>query len=114
MCLWSTSPPALRKVRVQRSPSRKAAASALPLLRRSSSLDLSQTLSASIARTRVTGSAAVRSTYRTRRLAPSKVYLIYMLLMFTLLALVVVPGYLKLVQLLIFVTRNRSYRIDGG
>src|SRR3954462_1135646 len=99
---------------MQRSPSRKAEASALPLLRRSSGLVLNRTLSASIARTRVTGSATVRSTSRTRRLAPSKVYLIYMLLMFSLLALVVVPGYLIPVQLLIFVTRNRSYGIDGG
>ena len=41
------------------------------------------------------------------------VYLIYMLLMCTLLVLVVAPGYLIPVQLLIFVTRNRSCRING-
>ena len=42
----------------------------------------------------------------------NKVYLIYMLLMCTLLVLVVVHGYLILVQLLIFATRNRSYKIN--
>jgi hypothetical protein len=51
-----------RKLRAQRDPSRKAAASALPLLRRSSSLDLSRIPRASIARTRVIRSATVRST----------------------------------------------------
>src|SRR3954470_24510879 len=40
-----------------------------------------------------------------------KVYLIYMLLMCISLVLVVVPGYLILVRLLIFVTRNRCCRI---
>ena len=38
-----------------------------------------------------------------------KVYLIYLLLMCTLLMLVVVPGYLVLVLLLIFATQNRGY-----
>src|SRR4051812_22921824 len=57
--LMVNKPPSLKKVRVQRSPSRKAAASPLPLLRRSSSLDISRIQSASIARTRVTGSATV-------------------------------------------------------
>jgi hypothetical protein len=51
-----------KKDKGARYPSRKAVASALPLLRRSSSLDLSRKLSASTARTRVTGSATVRST----------------------------------------------------
>ena len=37
-----------------------------------------------------------------------KVYLIYMLLMCTLLMLIVAPGYLILVQLHILVTQNRS------
>ena len=41
-----------------------------------------------------------------------KVYLIYMLLMCTLLMLVVVPGYLILVQLLTFATRNRGYGLS--
>ena len=40
------------------------------------------------------------------------VYLIYMLLMCTLLMLVVAPGYLILVLLLIFATRNRGYGLS--
>jgi hypothetical protein len=52
-----------------------------------------------------TGSGTAPSTWQIRRLATStKVYLIYMLLMCTLLVLVVAPGYLILVRLLIFVT----------
>ena len=41
-----------------------------------------------------------------------KVYLIYMLLMCTLLMLIVAPGYLILVLLLIFATRNRAYGLN--
>ena len=41
-----------------------------------------------------------------------KVYLIYMLLMCALLMLVVGPGYLILVLLLIFATRNRGYGLS--
>ena len=40
------------------------------------------------------------------------IYMIYMLLMCSLLMLVVAPGYLILVWLLIFVTRNRSCGIN--
>ena len=42
----------------------------------------------------------------------NKVYLIYMLLMCTLLMLVVAPRYLMLVLLLIFATRNRGYGLN--
>jgi hypothetical protein len=60
-----------------------------------------------------TGSETAPSTWQIRRLATStKVYLIYMVLMCTLLVLVVAPGYLILVRLLIFVTRNRSCGIN--
>jgi hypothetical protein len=38
----------------------------------------------------------------------SKVYMIYMLLMCTLLVLAIIPGYLILVQLLTYVTRNKG------
>ena len=41
-----------------------------------------------------------------------KVYLIYMLLMCTLLMLAVAPGYLILVLLLIFATQNRGYGLS--
>ena len=40
------------------------------------------------------------------------IYLIYMLLMCTLLMLIVEPGYLILVLLLIFATRNRGYGLS--
>ena len=43
----------------------------------------------------------------------TKVYVIYMLLMCTLLELAVAPGYLILVLLLIFATRNRDYGLSG-
>src|SRR4051812_43100153 len=57
-----------------------------------------------------------QSTWRILRTATSrrKVYPIYMLLMCISLVLVVVPGYLILVRLLIFVTRNRCCRINGS
>ena len=49
-----------------------------------------------------------------RRMARwTKVYVIYMLLMCTLPELAVSPGYLILVLLLIFATRNRDYGISG-
>ena len=59
------------------------------------------------------GSGTDPSTWQIRRLETStKVYVIYMLLMCTLILLVKAPGYLILVQLLIFVTRNRGCRIN--
>ena len=79
------------------------------LLGRSQRMDPSLRLSAFIAREVVTGSGTAPSTYRTRRPATPKVYVIYILLMCTLLMLAVAPGYLILVLLLIFATRNRDY-----
>ena len=56
-----------------------------------------------------------QSNWQIRRMAMSmKIYLIYMLLMCTLLVLVGAPGYLILVQLLSFATRNRELRNKRG
>ena len=63
-------------------------------------LDLSLKLSASTTKGQVTRSGTAPSIWRIRRMAKSKVYLIYMLLMCTLLVFIVTPGYLILVQLL--------------
>ena len=77
--------------------------------RRNPNLDLSLKLSASIASRLDTGSGTAPSIWRIRRMARlTKVYVIYMLLMCTLLMLAVAPGYLILVPLLIFATRNRG------
>ena len=67
--------------------------------------------SPSIASELATRSGTAPSTWHTRGMAMSKVYLIYMLLMCTLQVLVVAPGYLILVRLLIFVTQNKTYGI---
>ena len=84
-------------------------ASKLLLKGRNPSLDLSLRLSASTAKGLVTGSGTAPSIWRIRRMEKLKVYLIYMLFMCTLLMLIVAPGYLILVLLLIFATRNRGY-----
>ena len=90
----------------------KRTASKLLLKRRNPSLDLSLKLSASTANRLVTGSETAPSIWRIRRMATPKVYVIYMLLMCTLLMLAVAPGYLILVLLLIFATRNRDYGLS--
>ena len=91
----------------------KRTASKLPLKRRNPNLDLSLKLSASIASRLVTGSGTAPSIWRIRRMARcTKVYVIYMLLMCTLPMLAVAPGYLILVLLLIFATRNRDYGLS--
>ena len=70
-------------------------------------------LSASTAKEMVIGSETAPNTWRIRRMAKwTKVYMIYMLLMCTLLVFIVAPGYLILVRLLRLVTRNRSCRIN--
>ena len=80
---------------------------------RSPSLDLSLRLSASTAKGLVTRSGTAPSIWRIRRMARwTKVYVIYMLLMCTLPMLAVAPGYLILVLLLIFATRNRGCRLS--
>ena len=64
-------------------------------------LDLSLKLSASTAKGMVTWSGTTPNTWRIRRMAKwTKVYLIYMLLMCTLLVFIVALGYLIPVQLL--------------
>ena len=91
----------------------KRTTSKLLLKWRSPSLDLSLRLSASTAKEMVTGSGTAPNTWRIRRIAKwTKVYMIYMLLMCTLLVFIVAPGYSTLVRLLRLVTQNRSYRIN--
>jgi hypothetical protein len=51
-----------KKAKGAKKPFKKGSGKRVALLRRSSSLDLSQTLSASIARTRVTRNATIQST----------------------------------------------------
>ena len=88
----------------------KKTANKLLLKRRNPSLDLSLKLSASTVSRLVTGSGTAPSIWRIRRRARlTKVYVIYMLLMCTLLMLEVAPEYLILVLLLIFATQNRDY-----
>ena len=88
-------------------------ASKLLLKSRSPSLVLSLRLSASTAKGLVTGSGTAPSIWRIRRMARwTKVYVIYMLLMCTLLMLAVAPGYLILVLLLIFASQNRDYGLS--
>ena len=87
-------------------------ASKLPLPWRNPKLDLSMKLSASTTKGMVTGSGTTPNTWRIRRMAKWKVYLIYILLMCTLLMLVVAPEYLILVLLLIFATWNRVYELN--
>ena len=86
--------------------------SKLLLKGRSPSPHLSLRLSASTAKELGTGSGTAPSIWRIRKMAKWKVYLIYMLLMCTLLMLVLAPVYLILVLLLIFATQNRGYRLN--
>ena len=101
-----------KRAKGRRGTSRRTA-SKLLLKWRSPSLDLSLRLSASTAKGLVTGSRTAPSIWGIRRMAKwTKVYLIYMLLMCTLLVFVETPRYLILVQLLRVVTRNRSCRMN--
>ena len=94
-----------KRAKGRRGTSRRMA-SKLLLKWRSPSLDLSLRLGASTAKGLVIGSRTAPSIWRIRRMAKwTKVYFIYILLMFTLLVLVVIPGYLILVRLLRLVTR---------
>ena len=87
--------------------------SKLPLPWISPKLDLSLKLSASTAKGMVTGSKTTPNTWRIRRMSKwTKVYLIYMLLMCTLLVFIVAHGYLIPVQLLRLLTRNRSCKMN--
>ena len=101
-----------KRAKERRGTSRRTA-SKLLLRRRNPSLDLSLKLSASTASRLVTGSGTAPSIWRIRRMASlTKVYVIYMLLMCTLLMLAVAPGHLILVLLLIFATRKRGYGLN--
>ena len=112
-CWWLTRPLVSRKGQRERRGTSKRTASKLLLKRRNPSLDLSLKLSASTASRLVTRSGTAPSIWRIRRMARwTKVYVIYMLLMCTLLMLAVVPGYLILVQLLTYATRNWGYGLS--
>ena len=112
-CWWLTRPLVSRKRAKGRRGTSRRTASKLLLKWRNLSLDLSLRLSASTAKGLVTRSGTTPSIWRIRRMAKWKVvYLIYMLLMCTLLMLAVAPGYFILVLLLIFATRNRGYELS--
>ena len=88
-------------------------ASKLSLPRRSPKLNQSLKLSDYTAKEMVTRSGNALNIWWIRRMAKwTRVYLIYMLLMCTLLVFIVTLEYLILVRLLRLVTRNRSYRIN--
>jgi hypothetical protein len=82
------------------------------------SMGLSQVSSDSTARGMFTGSATAPNTWKIRRPARSlewtKVYPIYMLLMFTSQVPRVIPGYFIHDLLLTFVTLGRCYVISGA
>jgi hypothetical protein len=81
----------------------------LPVLRRNPRLIQNLKLSAFTARAWDTGSVTAQSIWQIRRMGRLiKVYMIYMLLMCTLLVVAIAPGYLILAQLLTYVTRNRG------
>ena len=102
-----------KKAKGRRRGTSRRTASKLLFRRRNPSLDLSLRLSASTANRLVTGSGTAPSIWQIRRMEGwTKVYVIYMLLMCTLLMLAVVPGYFILVQLLTFATRNRGYELS--
>ena len=101
-----------RRARERKGTSRRMT-NKLSLPWRSPKLDLSLKLSASTAKEMVTGSGTSPNIWWIRRMAKwIKVYMIYMLLMCTLLVLVVTPGYLIPVQLLRLVTRNRGCKMN--
>ena len=111
---WSLTKPLVSSKRAgERKGTSRRMASKLPLPWESPKLDLSLKLSASTAKGMVTGSRTAPNTWRIRRMAKwTKVYLIYMLLMCTLLVFIATPGYLIPVQLLRLVTRNRSCKMN--
>mgnify|MGYP005850236435 CR=1 FL=1 len=112
-CWWLTRPLVSRKGAKGRRGTSRRKSSKLLLKWRSPSLDLSLRLSASTAKELVTRSGTTPSNWRIRRMAKwTKVYLIYMLLMCTLLVFIATPQYLILVQLLRLVTRNGSCRMN--
>ena len=112
-CWWLTKLLVSSKRARERKGTSRRMASKLPLPWRSPKLDPSLKLSASTAKEMITGSGTSLDTWRIRRMAKwTKVYMICMLLMCTLLVFIVAPRYFILVQLLWLVTRNRSYRMN--
>ena len=112
-CWWLTRPLVSSKRARERKGTSRRMASKLPLPWRSPKLDPSLKLSASTAKEMVTGSGNTLNIWWIRRMAEwTRVYLIYRLLMCTLLVFIVAPEYLILVRLLRLVTRNRSYIIN--
>ena len=112
-CWWLTRPLVSSKRAKERKGTSRRTVSKLLLKWRNPSLVLSLRLSASTAKGLVTGSGTAPRIWRIRRMAKwTKVYLIYMLLMCTLLVFIATPQYLILVQLLRLVTRNGSCRIN--
>ena len=112
-CWWLTRPlVSSKRAREIKGTSRRMS-SKLPLPLRSPKLDQSLKLSASTMKEMATRSGTAPNTWPIRRMAKwTKVYMIYMLLMCTLLVSIVAPGYLIPVRLLIFVTRNRYYGLN--
>ena len=112
-CRWLTRPLVSSKRARERKGTSRRTESKLSLPWRSPKLDPSLKLSASTAKEMVTGSGTAPNTWRIRRMAKwKKVYMIYILLMCTLLVFIVAPRYLILVQLLLLVTQNRSYKMN--
>ena len=112
-CWWLTRPLVSRKGQREEGELKKRTASKLLLKWRSLSLVLSLRQSASTAKGLVTGSGTTPTIWWIRRMAKwTKVYLIYRLLMCTLLVFIATPQYLILAQLLIFATRNRDYGLS--
>jgi len=112
-CWWLTRPLVSSKRARERKGTSRRMTSKLPLPWRSTKLDPILKLSASTTKEMVTGSGNALNIWWIRRMAKwTRVYLIYRLLMCTLLVFIVAPEYLILVRLLRLVTRNRSYRIN--
>ena len=112
-CWWLTRPlVSSKRARLIKGTSRRMT-SKLSLLGRNPKLDPSLKLSASTTKGLVSRRGTAPSIWQIRRMAKwAKVYLIYMLLMCTLLMLTVAPGYLILVLFLIFATRSRGYGLS--
>ena len=92
-CWWLTRPPVSSKRARERKGTSRRMASKLPLQWRSPKLDPSLKLSASTTKEMSTGSGSALDTWRIRRMAKqTKVYLIYMLLMCTLLVFIANPS----------------------
>ena len=112
-CWWLTRPLVSRKGQRKRKGTSSRMTSKLSLPRWSPKLDQSLKPSDYTAKEMVTRSGNALNIWWIRRMGEwTRVYLIYRLLMCTLLVLIVAPEYLILVRLLRLVTQNKSYRIN--